>query len=219
MVCLGEFYNAMSLARNAYALAYQISPILFTGGIASQVPGGVLPIVAITQGTSAAISAVQNTGNLIAPISTDLLEYFAHFEPVAGSTLIVNDIARYPFLNQSVAANAIITMPNTLSMLMKAPPKGELGYVSRLMTFTALKSLLDAHIQAGGTFTVATPAYLYQGLILKGLTDVTPPIGDNKQVQMLYRWDFEQPLLTQSAVTGSYNAYLTKVSAAAKVAL
>jgi hypothetical protein len=38
-----------SAAHIAFALSYQISPIILTNGIATNIPGGMLPIIALSQ--------------------------------------------------------------------------------------------------------------------------------------------------------------------------
>jgi len=63
---------------------------------------------------------------------------------------------------------------------------------------TALQTEIQTHISQGGTFTVITPAYTYTNCLLTGIRDVSSA-GD-KQVQLMYQWDFVQPLIT---VTGA----------------
>jgi hypothetical protein len=58
----------------------------------------------------------------------------------------------------------------------------------------ALQGALSLHASLGGTYIVATPAYIYTGLILTSLRDVTP--ANEKKKQTMWQWDFEQPLLT-----------------------
>jgi hypothetical protein len=202
----------MSTARSVYQLAYEISPILLVNGVASGIAGGILPIVAITEASNFSIDLL--SGNL----DLSLADYFAHFEPMPGSMLANNAIGQYPFANQTVAANAIIAQPLQLSLLIKCPVKGQAGYVSRLMTMTALKVVLDAHNQNGGTYAIATPAYLYTNCILTGLTDVTAS-GDSMHVQTAYKWDFQQPLIALDTAAQTYNQMLSKVAAGLPVSL
>ena len=189
----------------AYQLAYQISPILLVDGIASQIGSGTLPLVAITEATSFAQSLASGT------INTDMLDFFAHFEPFPGSTIVSNAVGQYSFANQSVAANAIIRQPLSISMLMRAPVKGKGGYVSRLMTMTALKAVLDSHNSLGGTYTIATPACLYENCLLISIADIGQ-MGETKQRQVNWRWDFQQPLITLSAATAAANALIKNIS-------
>ena len=42
----------MSFASDAFKLSFQISPIILTGGIASEIPGGMLPALAVTDAIS-----------------------------------------------------------------------------------------------------------------------------------------------------------------------
>ena len=138
-----------NIQQNLFKLAYEISPIILTGGIAKR-SGNYLPIVAITEVANFTLSLLNGKN----PLSLD--NFFAHFKPVSGSTLIDNEIGDYPFANQSVAANAIIARPKKISMLMQCPAKGAGAYTSKLATFTALKEVLDSHNQSGGTYIVAT---------------------------------------------------------------
>jgi hypothetical protein len=75
----------------------------------------------------------------------------------------------------------------------------------------ALQSSLIQHINAGGWFDVATPAFLYQGCLLTALRDVTDSSGGG-QVQLAYVWEFEQPLITVAAAQGAMNIYMQKIT-------
>src|SRR5271154_619703 len=89
----------------AYKLAFQLSPIVLTGGIATNIPGGMLPILALTQPLQF-LSGLLSGGEDI-----ELDDFFANFHPMAGSTLLENDYGNYPFANQAVAANSGIAQP------------------------------------------------------------------------------------------------------------
>ena len=193
----------MSTERTLWQLGYQVSPVILTGGIASLIPGGMLPIIAVTQATSFTLGLLQGDVNL------NLDSYFAQFKPMPGATLVNNQIGRYPFANQTVAANAIIAEPLTVSLLMSCPANTQGGYVSKLMTMSSLKAVLDQHNLSGGTYTVATPSYLYTNCILTNLRDVTG--GEGKQVQTMWQWDFEQPLVSQADATQALGGLLTKI--------
>jgi hypothetical protein len=193
----------MSAGRTAFQLGYQISPIILTGGIASLIPGGMLPIIAITQSPSFVLGLLHGNVNI------DLDNYFAQFMPVAGATLINNQIGQYPFANQVVAANAIISQPNTVSMRMICPVRNEGGYVSKLTTITALQKTLEQHNASGGTYTVATPSFIYTNCILKLLRDTTP--GEGKQMQTEWQFDFEKPLVALDTAQQVINSLLSKV--------
>lgn len=187
-----------------FQLSYEISPIILTGGSASGVPGGMNPIISMLQPDAFSDGGISSDGS-----DLPLDQYFAKFVPLPGSTLIENAVGEYPFANQAVAANAIITQPLKLSMLMICPVKDG-GYSQKLSIMTALRSSLADHINQGGTFSVATPAFLYTNLLLLRLTDVTD--GQTKQVQMQYQWDFYKPLLTQEDAEAAENNLMSKIS-------
>jgi hypothetical protein len=178
----------MTIARSLFQLGNEISPIIMVGGIAQNIPGQMLPIVAITE------AANFTSGLLSGSFDLDLDQYLCHFEPLPGGTLVENSIGSYPFANQTVAANAIIAQPLHISLKMSCPVKGSSSYVTKFVTISALKAALDVHNNSGGTYIVATPAFIYESLILKGLRDISG--GDTRQVQTQWQWDFERPLLT-----------------------
>lgn len=177
--------------RTAFRLGYEISPVILTNGIAKLIPGGMLPIVALTEATGLVAGLLQGNG---LDAATNIDQYFAHWMPLNGSTLIRNEIGSYPFANQIIAANAIIKQPNNISMLMVCPAQRTGGYATKLATVSALKKTLDYHHQSGGTYTVVTPSYIYTGCILTAMTDATG--GESNQVQTAWRFDFVQPLIT-----------------------
>lgn len=192
------------MSRALFQLGYEVSPIILTDGIAANIPGGMLPIIAITQAANMALGLADGS------ITLNPDDFFARFMPVAGGTLIENQIGQYPFANQAVAANAIIAQPLNLSIEMICPARGNGAYISKLATMTALKAVLDVHIALGGSFTVATPAYIYTNLLLLRLKDVTA--GDTKQVQAMWQWDFYRPLITQSQATTAANTQMAKIA-------
>ncbi len=116
----------------------------------------------------------------------------------------------YPFANQTVAGNAIIREPLTLSMLMIAPVNRPQGYASKLATWTALQGSLSAHCAAGGTFSVATPAFIYNNLILTGMSHLPTPEGHKQMVE--YQLDFIQPLLTLSAAAAAQQQLMSRIT-------
>jgi hypothetical protein len=194
----------------AFKLAYQVSPILLTGGLAGQIPGGVLPIIAITEAASFF------SGLLTGPDNIELDNFWATFRPMPGGTLIDNQIGTYPFANQAVAANAIIAQPLVLSMLMQCPARAGLGMITKLITVTALKLALDQHNQSGGTYTVVTPSYFYTNGILLNMRDVTP--GDSvDQPQSHWQLDFAFPLLTLNAAQQLQNNLMAKLTNGSQV--
>ena len=199
-----------SAGRDIFRLGYEISPIILTGGIAINFPGQMLPVVAVTE------SASVITGFLNGTIPDDLDRYFAHFQVVTGSTLISNQIGEYPFANQQVAANAIISQPLNVSLMMTCPVQQSGGYPAKLATFTALQAILSQHNNAGGLYIVATPAFLYTNCIMVGLTEAGTT--DSAQVQIQYQFDFEQPLVTVSAGQQAYSALLSKITGGTMIA-
>ena len=191
-----------TLARSAFRLGFELSPILLTRGIAISV-GGALPLITITQ-------SLGLLGGLLTGGDTlDTDTYFAHFTPVPGATLINNQIGKYPFANQAVAGNAIIAQPLNVSLLMTCPVNDGTSYASKLMTMETLKATLDKHNQAGGTYTVLTPSHTYTDCVLIDLKDVTG--GSTKQAQAQWQWDFEQPLIAQSDAVQALNNMMAKL--------
>lgn len=181
--------------RSQYELAYQICPIILQGGIAAQQQGQLLPITSLW-------------GNPTEP--------FAEFLPLPGSTLISQSIGMYPFADQSVAANATIQQPLTISLVMIAPVNQPKGYLAKLMTFSALQKSLLNHNASGGTYNVATPAFIYYNLLMTSMTDISQE-GENKQVQIEWQFDFIQPLITQKAAANAQNNLMQKITSGGKL--
>jgi hypothetical protein len=175
----------------AYDLAYQISPIIFVGGIASNVLGNALPLLSF-------LGESVLTGN----VSSD--NFFARFLPIPGGTLINNTIGTYPFANQQVAANAIIQQPITISLQMIAPCKNQGDYITKLALFTGLQQTFQSHNLSGGSYNVATPAFIYTNCLMTAMTDITS--GETNQKQILFQIDFVQPLITQQAASNAFSA-------------
>ena len=195
----------MSAGYDAFKLSYQISPIIFTGGIASAIPGGMLPALAVTD----AISFV--TG-LLSGGDFGLDDAFANFQALPGATLVDNKIGMYPFANQSVAANAIIAEPLSVSLLMMCPvSQNSGGYATKLASMIALVSSFSQHNQQGGTYTIATPSFFYTNTIMTGMTDVSH--SDSKQVQNAWKLDFVQPLVSLADAAQAQNDLMSKISA------
>lgn len=188
--------------RNQYNLGFQIAPIILQGGIAAAAQGGLAPITTFTGGLPA-----------------NLDDAFAYYFPLPGSTLISQSVGMYPFANQQIAANATVQQPLTLSMLMVAPVNQAGGYQSKYAAFNALQSALQQHNAAGGLYIVATPAFLYQNLILTAMTDASPELSaeDNKQVQIIWQLDFIQPLVTLAGAAAALNTLLTKVTSGTQI--
>jgi len=180
-----------SIAQDAFKLAYEISPILLVGGIAEKVPGGILPIAVFTEGLSL-VSGLLSSGALGVGFTT-------HFNVMAGSSLIAQDIAEYPFFDMATAANAVVSRPNRISMQMLRPANTvNAQYPLKILTFTALKMALDYHNANGGSYTILTPAYIYTGCLMSSMIDMSGFSDSNKQVQHTWQLEFLQPLLQAS---------------------
>jgi hypothetical protein len=187
----------------AWALSYELAPIVFCGGIAQNLPGGVMPITSITESDSFPQGIFNNGGPL------DINDYFAHFVPLPGGTLGENDIGKYPFANQAVAGNAIIAQPLVISALMICPVQDR-GWAAKSATMAALKGAFDQHDSLGGTYTYITPAFFYTNLVRLRMVDVST--ASSKQPQTAYQLDFYRPLLTFEAAQQAQNTLMNKMS-------
>lgn len=196
---------SLSAGQAAYKLSFQLAPIFLVGGVASTIPGGILPLLSITE-------AINFTTGILSGGSPDLDldSFFANFQPQPGSTLIDNQIGHYPFANQAVAANAIIAQPLFISMLMLCPVGRGGGYLSKVATMMALQATLKQHNTSEGTYTVATPSFLYTNCIMTSMKDVSN--AQTKQVQMAYQMDFTKPLLTLEDAEQAQNNLMSKIS-------
>lgn len=194
-----------SAGLSQFQMTFQLSPIILTGGIAAHAPGAMLPIISLTEGSSF------DTG-ILSSGSSDLdpEDFFANFSPLSGETLIDVSVATYPFANNSVAANAVINNPFTISLLMICPARLDGGYADKLSIVTSLQSSLSQHINLGGTFTVATPSYYYTDCLL--IKFVGASSSDSKQPQNAWQLDFFQPLLTLDQAAQSYNNLMNKIA-------
>lgn len=194
-----------------FQLSYELSPIVLVNGIAQDVPDGKLPIISLLQAQDF------NQGLLSGSSDISYSDFIAHFNPLpSGSTLIDNSVATYPFANQQVAANAIIVQPLRVSLMMIAPAQDNGGYSSKLATFTSVQNALAQHSIQGGTYIVATPAFLWTNLLLLTLKDVTLQ-GETKQAQVRWQWDFFQPLITLEQAQAAQNSLMSKISSGAQV--
>ena len=101
-----------SAGQTAFQGAFQISPLILTGGVAANIPGGMLPVVSLTE------SLAFVTGLLSGSAQDNLDAFLMQWLPQAGSSLIEQRIGEYTFANQATAANAVIRDPLNISMLM-----------------------------------------------------------------------------------------------------
>jgi hypothetical protein len=194
-----------TLGRTIFQLGYQISPIVLTGGVADLIPGGMLPIVAITEAPNFI------TGLLSGGTDLSLDNFFAHFKTVPGGSLIDVQLGKYPFGSQVIAANAIIAQPLQISLSMTCPVRNAGGYTAKLATMMALKAVLDNHANNGGTYIVVTPSYIYEDCVLLRLRDVSS--GETKQPQVQWQFDFEKPLITLQDAENAQNSLISKLTA------
>ena len=190
-----------------YALSYQKSPIYLVNGIAP--PGAILPIISITQAADFNDGVTGNSGPL------NLEDFIYDFNVLPGGSLMENQVATYPFANQSVAANAVIFQPLHLSLEMLAPVRTSGGYQQKLASFQSLQSSLNQHVQLGGMFTVATPAFLYTNMLLLSFKDITHSGPERPQDR--WQWDFYQPLLTLQAAEAAQNSLNQKITNQTKI--
>lgn len=189
-----------SSGLSQFKLTFELSPILLTGGIAQNAPGGVMPIITLT-GDDA---------------TEDPSDFFANFVPVPGGTLIDQDVGRYPFANQAVAANAVIANPLAISMRMITPVKSPYPYPARLSIITGLQAALAKHNASGGTYIVATPCFYYVNCLMLKMSDVGP-IGDSAVQQTQWQFDFYKPLLTLQDAQQAQNNLMSKLSSGTQV--
>jgi len=197
-----------STGLSIYKIAFELSPIILNGGILSGVfPGEMLPIMAITEGANFPFSILSGAQGL------SLDKFFAHFQVLPGSSLIQQDIGRYPFANATIAANAVIKQPVTVSMLMICPIQNKLGWAEKLGIISGLKWLFDEHNMRGGTYTVLTPSYIYTNCVMRGMHDASSQLS--KQVQNTYQLDFEKPLVTETDVQAVLNSVTSIIKSGA----
>lgn len=209
----GGFSNKQAVVNNqgsgpsAFAVSYQISPIILVSGIAQNVSGGMIPIVSLLQ------SQDYDLGLLSQSNPTDLEDFFANFVVLDGDTLIQNEISHWPLANLVVAANNVVSDPLKVSLLMNCPGQvidGGISYTGKQAVMTALQNSLTQHIAQGGWFNVATPSFVYSGCLLLSLRNVSRVSGG--QVQLQYVWEFEQPLISAAAAQGAMNTQMQKIS-------
>ena len=199
--------SGMSAGLSAFKLAFELSPIILTGGVVGSFPGAAIPIMAVTEAANFPFSMLSGSQGL------NLDSFFAHYQVLPGSTLIQQDIGRYPFANATIAANAVIVNPNQVSLMMICPMQNKLGWTEKLAIMTGLKFLFDKHNIMGGTYTILTPSYVYTNCVMRGFHDASSQL--TKQVQNAYQLDFEKPLLTQDDATAMLNTITSAIKSGA----
>jgi hypothetical protein len=178
--------------------SYQLAPIILVQGIAAKLKNGQMTILTLTEGSDSVNYADDN-------------QYFAHFEPVSGGTLLDFTPAEYPLASMSMAANAMIQNGLKISMKMVCPARNNAhNYPALQATITRIIQQLTAHDLAGGSYTVATPAFIYANCLLLNVRDISNA-GD-KKVQGTFQLDFVQPLITQQAAAQTFNSLYAKLA-------
>jgi len=172
-----------------YQTSFELNPIILVGGVSQLGP---VPLGFFTS----------NSG-----LATD----FGNFRILSGGTLMDNQVATYPFANQTTAANAIITQPLKISLEMVFPADSVKTLSIKMALFSSLKKTLDQHTALGGWYNVATPNYVYQGCLLTSLVDATEEL-DGTQPQVRWVWNFMQPLLTADAAQARQNPTMSAIS-------
>lgn len=202
----------MNAIETAFTLAFEKSPILLCNGIASEIPGRILPIIALTEGMSIASGLLKGDMPSLDSLSVA-------FMPSPGGTLIAQEISEYPFLNQATAANATVKKPNRIAMTMLKPATTRNGgYAAKTINFTSLKMSLDRHNASGGTYAVLTPACIYSGCVMRSMIDISSFSDQTKQVQYAWSFEFEQPLLQISQLDAVMGTLMSKISGGVKPA-
>lgn len=194
---------AYSAGQSAFKLAFEISPITLTNGIAANIPGGTMPLMSLLQAASYA------TG-LLGSADFELDDAFGNFYPLPGSSLIKNEVAKYPMANMAIAANAIIKQPINVSLMMRCPVRDAGGYAAKLSIMTGLQSTLAQHCASGGTFIVATPSFFYTDCLLTDMHDISG--GEGLQAQVTWRFDFEKPLISLQDAQAAQNSMMQQLS-------
>lgn len=195
--------------QTLYQLGFQVSPIILMQGIANAIPGKLLPIIAITE------SANFVNGLVAGNIEVSLDDFFAQYVPSSGGTLLNNQIATYPFANQTVAANSIIAQPLIIGMTMICPVRKRAGYLFKLAILSALQKTLSLHNSLGGTYAVLTPAYIYVNCLMQSMTDVSS--AETRQRQWQWQMQFIQPLLTQAQATQAQSNLANQITSGNRI--
>lgn len=184
-------------SRDSWRENFEISPIWLTspsGSTTSNIAGSVTSLMSMI-------------GDLY---GSDFDQSFAHFIPLPGATVIDNQIATYPFANQAVAANALITQPLQISLKMVCPVTDRIGYWAKLNVMQAIRGVLYKHCVSAGTFTVQTPSWFYTNCILTRMHDISA--GSSTQPQHTWQLDFVRPLLATDEADNIANSMISRVN-------
>lgn len=205
-----------------WKLSYQVSPIFLTGPPVSNVPNGMLPFLSIVDpgafpATSNEAYSYSSTSGVAPPQlqmvalnQKSLDEAFGAFNVLAGGSLIQQTVAKYPFANQSYAANAILRDPLHVSLIWDTPMRGANAWGQKLTVMQSVKQRLDSHNNGGGTYIVVTPAYVYDNMVMLSLTDASR--GSSNLPQNAWRFDFERPLIVLQELRRAQSALMSKLT-------
>jgi hypothetical protein len=214
----------------AYKVRYQIAPIVLIAGIAQNIPGGMMSILGLSnpnllplglQGQANLLSALNIANANVAGTAgnatnfTNFDDAFGAFTVMPGGTLCANTVPKYPLADMTLAANAIVRDPITVSLIWDTPMRGINAWDVKLATMQALKATLDLHNNMGGRYGVMTPAFYYDNLILTSLTDNSR--GGSPLPQNAWRFDFERPMVIATTditgLTGAQSILVGKLTA------
>lgn len=191
---------SMPAGEIVWSLAFQKSPIIMTNGLFSNFPGRMFPLLGVTEALNLPLGLLSTAGNV------GMNNMFADFRPLSGAELISQDVAHTPFANQTIAANAVITQPLRVSMLMVAPARNNFGFYEKLAVMTAMQKLFSIHNSNGGTYIVATPSFLYTNCLFLGMRSIED--GNGGQPQVAWQLDFERPLITLEEAEQAQNGLM-----------
>ena len=193
----------------AWKLAFQLSPIVLTNGIVADFPASMLPIIALTEMINFPLGLLTGGAN----ISLD--RFFANFQVVPGTSVIRQAIGEYPFANQAVAANAVISQPNDISYMMIAPAQERFGMFTKLAIMETLIAALTNHNASGGTYICVTPSKIYPNCVMTGMRDASTSL--TKQPQHAWQLDFRKPLITLADAEQAQNGLFSILTSGAQV--
>jgi hypothetical protein len=110
----------------------------------------------------------------------------------------------------AIAANSVIAQPLRISLRMVCPVNSAQNYSQKQAIMTGLQATLKNHCQNGGVFAVATPSLYYPDVLLEAITEVSA--GETGQAQVVWRWDFKKPLISQADAAVVQNAMMSAIS-------
>ena len=182
----------MSAGQSQFRMTFEISAVTLSGGAASGLFGGLLPLLSAMGGADAGLD-----------------DAFGYFRPLPNTALILQQYGKFPYANLAIAANSAIRDVLPISLLMVCPVRDAGGYAKKLSIITSLKNTLQNHIDQGGTFNVATPFFFFNDLLLDAVHDVT---GEGNQPQAMWKWDFEKPLISIADAQAAQSQMMSRVS-------